>query len=204
MRYLELKRQLNKFIVFSLADIRKIEPGFYRSRLSEWQNKGYIKKIIKKHYVFSDQIIDEQTLFFIANRIYPPSYISLEMALSYYHLIPESTYGITSLTTKKTTIFNTPMGDFHYRSVKPNLFFGYNLIDYQGIKIKIAEAEKALIDFFYLNYHLKNEDDFEEMRINKKELLANWNEIKFNQYLTVFSNKRLNARVKNFINYLKT
>jgi len=203
MKFLELKGQLSRFIVFSLADIRKIEPGFYRSRLSEWQNKGYIKKIIKKYYIFSDQNIDEQTLFFIANRIYQPSYISLEMALSYYHLIPESTYGLTSITTKKTAIFKTKVGDFNYRSVKPELFFGYSLVDYQGQKIKLADPEKAILDYLYLNSHLKTESDFFELRLNFAELLAYWNETKFNQYLTVFSNKRLNARVKNFINYLK-
>lgn len=204
MKFLELKNLLSRFVVFSLADIRKIEPGFYRSRLSEWQNKGYIKKIIKKYYIFSDQNIDEQTLFFIANRIYQPSYISLEMALSYYHLIPESTYGLTSITTKKTAIFKTKVGDFNYRSVKPELFFGYSLVDYQGQKIKLAEVEKAILDYLYLNSHLKTESDFFELRLNFAELLAYWNETKFNQYLTVFSNKRLNARVKNFINYLKT
>lgn len=204
MRYLELKRQLNKFIVFSLTDIRKIEPGFYRSRLNEWQNKGYIKKIIKNYYIFSDQQVDEKTLFYIANKIYSPSYISLEMALSYYHLIPESTYGLTSITTKKTAIFKTKVGDFNYRSVKPELFFGYLLVDYQGQKIKLAELEKAILDYLYLNSHLKTQSDFFELRLNLAELLANWRETKFNQYLTVFANKRLNARAKNFINYFKT
>lgn len=203
MKFLELKNLLSRFVVFSLADIRKIEPGFYRSRLSEWQNKGYIKKIIKNYYIFTDQQVDEKTLFYIANKIYNPSYISLEMVLAYYHLIPESTYGLTSITTKKTAIFKTKVGDFSYRSVKPELFFGYSLVDYQGQKIKLAEVEKAILDYLYLNSHLKTESDFSELRLNLAELLAYWNEIKFNQYLTVFGNKRLNVRAKNFINYLK-
>jgi len=204
MKFLELKSRLNRFIVFSLADIRKIEPGFYRSRLSEWQNKGYIKKIIKKYYIFSDQQVDEKTLFYIANKIYNPSYISLEMALAHYHLIPESTYGLTSITTKKTAIFKTKVGDFSYRSVNPELFFGYSLADFQGQKIKLAEIEKAILDYLYLNSQLKTESDFSELRLNSEELLASWNETKFNQYLTAFANKRLNARAKKFINYLKT
>ena len=203
MKFLELKSQLSRFIIFSLTDIRKIEPGFYRSRLSEWQNKGYIKKIIKNYYIFSDQQVDEKTLFLVANKIYNPSYVSLEMALSYYHLIPESTYGLTSITTKKTAIFRTCVGDFSYRSVRPELFFGYSLAGYQGQKIKLAEPEKAILDCLYLNSHLKTESDFSELRLNLEELLASWDEIKFNQYLTAFANKRLNARVKNFINYLK-
>lgn len=203
MRYLELKDILRSFIVFSLRDIKKIEPGFYRSRLNEWQGKGYIEKIIKNYYIFTDQTVNENVLFFIANKIYGPSYISLEMALSYYQLIPESTYGITSVTTKKTSAFNTSVGDFHYRSVKKGLFFGYNLVDFEGVKIKLAEIEKALIDFFYLNPYLKNAEDFEEMRINKEELLAKLDEVKLEKYLSVFNSKILSKRIKRFINFIK-
>lgn len=203
MRYLELKENLKSFVVFSLRDIKKIEPGFYRSRLNEWQKKGYIKKIIKNYYTFTDQPVDENALFFIANKIYNPSYISLEMALSYYHLIPESTYGITSVTTKKTSVFNTTVGDFHYRSVRPSLFFGYNLIDWQGVKIKLAEVEKALIDFFYFNFYLKNKEDFEEMRVNKEELLVKLDETKLEKYLSVFNSKILSKRIQSFINFIK-
>lgn len=196
MRYLELRNQLKNFIVFSLTDIKKIEPGFYRSRLNEWQVKGYIKKIIKRHYVFTDQVIDEQALFLIANKIYQPSYVSLEIALSYYHLIPESTYGLTSVATKKTTAFKTVLGDFHYRSVKPELFFGYDLVDYQNHKIKIADPVKAVIDFFYLNPHIKNQADFFELRFNKEELRVQWSRQKASRYLAVFNNHNLTQRIK--------
>lgn len=196
MRYLELRSQLKNFVVFSLTDIRKIEPGFYRHRLNEWQNKGYIKKIIKGWYLFADQEINEEVLFLTANKIYRPAYISLEAALSYYHFIPESTYGITSVATKKTAAFNTSLGDFHYRSVKPELFFGYDLVDYQGQKIKIADPVKAVIDFFYLNPHIKSEADFSELRINREELLARWNKEKASRYLAVFNSRNLSQRIK--------
>lgn len=196
MRFLELREQFKNFIVFSLTDIKKIEPGFYRHRLNDWQDKGYIKKIIKGYYLFSDQEIDERVLFLIANKIYRPSYISLEAALSYYHLIPESTYGITSIATKKTSVFKTLVGDFNYRSVKPKLFFGYNLVDYLGQKIKIADPVKTMIDFFYLNPHIKKEADFSELRINREELLAQWNQEKANNYLAAFNNHNLSQRIK--------
>ncbi|GAI56933.1 unnamed protein product, partial [marine sediment metagenome] len=96
MKYLELKSELRDFTIFSLNEIRNIEPGFHRRRLNEWQDKGYIKKVVRGYYIFSDLKLSEEILFKIANRIYLPSYISLESALSYYHLIPESVYGITS------------------------------------------------------------------------------------------------------------
>ena len=54
MQFLDLKRELKKFLIFSTLDIKKIDPEFHNQRLSEWREKGYIKKITKEYYVFSD------------------------------------------------------------------------------------------------------------------------------------------------------
>jgi len=37
MKFLELKNELKDFPIFSLNEIRNIDPNFYRSRLNEWQ-----------------------------------------------------------------------------------------------------------------------------------------------------------------------
>src|SRR3989338_7420397 len=109
MQYTELKQALKDFTVFSLADIKSLGVIFYRRRLNEWQDKGYIKKLIRGYYIFSDLELNENVLFEIANRIYDPSYVSLEAALSYYGLIPESVYGISSVSTRRTYKFKTPV-----------------------------------------------------------------------------------------------
>jgi predicted transcriptional regulator of viral defense system len=81
MQYLDLKTKLKDFPVFSIKDIEKVDSSFHKQRLSEWQKKGYVKKVRQGFYIFSDLEMNEQTLFTIANRIYKPSYISLEMVL---------------------------------------------------------------------------------------------------------------------------
>ena len=89
MKYIEFKNKLKNLIIFSTIDIRKVDSSInFLRRIYEWQHKGYIKKVIKGYYIFSDTELNELSLFFIANKIYKPSYISFEMALSYYHLIP--------------------------------------------------------------------------------------------------------------------
>lgn len=202
MKFLDLKHQFRDFAVFSLPDIRKAEPDFDVRRLVEWQEKGYIKKIVKNFYVFSDLEITEPALFIIANTIYSPAYISLEMALSYYHLIPESVYGITAATTKKTTTFSTPLGDFIYRSLKPELFFGYTPIPYLKQRYLMADIEKALLDYFYLNPNLRTEADFAELRFNREELLFHLNQEKMRRYLTAFGNHALTQRVLNLLQFI--
>jgi len=203
MTYNELKEQLNNFVVFTLNDIRKIEPRFYRSRLNEWQSKGYIKKLRRGHYLFSDIKLDEQALFLIANKLYFPSYISFEMAFSYYGLIPESVYGITSATTKKTNNFKSPVGEFIYHKIRPSLMFGYRLESYQNQNYKIAEIEKAVLDYLYINPQLETEADLFELRFNSGEFQAKADMPKLNQYLVAFKNKSLSKRVEIFLQFIK-
>lgn len=202
MRFFELKSRLNNFMVFSIEDIEKIEPSFHKQRLKEWQNKGYIKKIRQGFYIFSDIKITEETLFLAANIIYHPSYVSLEMALSLHGLIPESVYGITSVTSRKTSKFRTPIGNFAYRHIKPELMFGYELRAYEGRNYMIAEIEKALLDYFYLNPRVRDEKDFEGLRLNVDEFKARADMEKFKRYLEAFNSKALSARVNKFLKYI--
>jgi predicted transcriptional regulator of viral defense system len=202
MQYIEIKDKLKDFIAFSINDILKIDPNFHKQRLSEWQIKGYIKKIIKGYYIFTDLKINESVLFIVANKIFNPSYISLEMALSYYSLIPEAVYSLTSVTSKKTCQFNSSVGQFSYRKIKPKLFFGYKLVNYQNHNFKIAEPEKAVLDYFYLNPKIRTAGEFEELRINKDAFREKTNMKKFKKYLIQFNNKALEKRVNLFIKYL--
>ncbi len=202
MRFLELKTQLKDFLVFSTRDIEKIDADFYSQRLSEWQAKGYIKKITKEFYIFSDLEINEQVLFLIANKIYAPSYISLEMAFSHYNLIPESVYGITSVASRKTNNFKNDLGEFIYRHIKPELMFGYNLLKYKNHSFRIAEMEKAALDYFYLNSHLETENDFAGMRFNGEEFTNKADKKKIERYLKEFNNKNLEIRFGRFLKFI--
>jgi predicted transcriptional regulator of viral defense system len=203
MKFLDLKNDLKDFPIFSLNDIKNIDPAFHRRRLNEWQDKGYIKKIIRGYYLFTDTDIDEEILFKIANQIYYPSYISLESALSYYNLILESVYEITSISTHKTDHFKTSLGEFSFRSIKPALFFGYHLIKDKRYYIKIAGIEKTLLDYFYLHPDLEKEHDFDSLRIDQGMLIEQVDENKLHEYLEKFKQKRLTKRINDFWRYMK-
>ena len=202
MNILAFKEKFKDFVAFNLSDIRKIEATFDLRRLNEWQAKGYIKMLRRGHYVFSGLEINDSVLFLLANKIYAPSYVSLEMALAYYNLIPEAVYGITSVASRKTNYFKTDFGEFIYRHIKPQLMFGYKLIGYQGKIFKLAEPEKAVLDFFYLNTHIEAKEDFEGLRFNSEEFVENSDKNKFKDYLSAFENKKLAQRVNKFLRYI--
>lgn len=202
MRYQKFKEKLKDFLVFSLTDIRKIEPGFYRHQLNEWQGKGYIKKLRRGHYIFADTAKSEETLFLIANKLYSPSYVSLEMALSYYGLIPEGVYSVTSVSSKKTIKFVTPIAEFAYRKIKPELLFGYGLHRQGQLAYKLAEMEKAVLDYLYLNPNSTSKADLKEWRFEGREFLAQADLNKFNRYLKAYKSPALEKRAKKFINFI--
>jgi len=201
MKYLELRNQLASFAVFSLTDIRKLEPTFSYRRLYEWKNKGYIAMVRRGYYVFADKTLTENTLFIAANHLYAPSYVSLETALNYYNLIPEGVYSTTSVTTNKTQTFNH-LASFSYQHVKTSIFFGYRLDKITGQNYKIAEPEKAVLDYLYLHPSMSDQANLSEWRFNADEFRTRIDKNKFYDYLKRFNNQSLDSRVKKLIKHI--
>ena len=201
MKYLDFREALKKKFVFTSNDIRKIDPGFHRRRLVEWQKAGHIEKIRNGYYCFTDLEKNEQLLYYMANQLYKPSYISLASALSFYKLIPEAVFNITSVSTLKTSSFNTVYGRFDYSSIKTSLFFGYRLLKINSVTIKIAEPEKLILDYCYL---IKPAGvlDFEALRINKEEIIKLIDITKFNSYLSLYKSRVMDRRGNMFKSYL--
>lgn len=196
MNYLDFRDAMHSFEVFSTKYIEKLFPKFDTRRLVEWQQKGYIHKLINKWYVFTDVPVNERLRFRISNCLHRPSYVSLESALSHYGLIPEAVYSVQNITTRKTITYETVAGTFNYRSIKAHLFFGYQVDNSQTIPVLIASPEKAILDYLYLNHQINTTEDIEGLRLN----LTTFNEIINNDRLTsyakCFESKTLNKRVK--------
>lgn len=202
MNFLEFRNELKDFPVFGLNDIKKIPGKVYHHRLIEWQKKNFIQRLANETYFFRDQQVNEHFLFYAANIIYGHSYVSLESALSYYGFIPEGVYRVTSVSALKTSTFNTSLGLFEYRKVKKIMMFGYTLIPFRNVNIRIAEPEKALIDYFYLNPQLDSEDHFYELRINTDSFSEKVSRDKLQLYLDYISNKKLILRMKRFLKWM--
>lgn len=203
MRYLKFKELFKKFTIFSINEIRKIDSSFFGARLNEWQKKGYIKKITKGYYIFSDLEINDNILFEISNKVYKPSYISFESAFSYYNLIPESVYAVTASSSRKSLRIETPVSKFIYHKLKPNLFFGYKIVDYKNNHFMMANIEKAVLDYFYINPRIKCEDDFDSLRINKEALFEQTDDKKILTCLNEFKQKTLYERINSFLRFMK-
>lgn len=108
-------------------------------------------------------------LEYIANLIVVPSYVSLERALSVHGLIPESVPLVQSITLARSLLFETQVGDFQYRHVKKDWFFGYAEISLQAGSALVATPEKALLDVVYFSIGSFDRDRIDEMRLQNIE-----------------------------------
>ncbi|MFA6832884.1 MAG: hypothetical protein WCR36_11575 [Bacteroidaceae bacterium] len=83
----------------------------------------------------------------IANHIYGPSYISMQSALRYYGLIPETVYAMQSMTIKNSRNFDTPLGRFQYAKISREAFpIGIKQVKQNDVVFIMATPEKALCD----------------------------------------------------------
>jgi predicted transcriptional regulator of viral defense system len=202
MKFVDFKQNMKDFKVFDLRDIRKVETDFDIRRLSEWRRKGYIRQIRRRYYMFADSQVSENTLFMIANTMLKPSYISLESALSVYGLIPETVYGITSVTSAHTARFDTDLGSFSYRHIKPEFMFGYEIRAIGDDHSDVADMEKTVLDYLYFHPEMKEDADFVGWRFNSHEFKLRADMDKFKRYEAAFHSKELSKRVAAFIAYI--
>lgn len=189
--------------VFSIREIAKLFPDFDQDNLVYWQKKGYLVRIRNGWYSLKGSIEDLPDAYFVANKIYSPSYIALESALSFYGWIPEGVFTTTSISTQKTNVFDTPVGRFRYANIKPSLFFGYKLLQVNGCGVKVADPEKALLDFIYFHPKIADPIEFEGFRFNLAQMQMDLDFDKLHQYETIFNSKVVSERLNKIINFFE-
>ena len=88
----------------------------------------------------------------LAQRIYGPSYVSLETALSYHGWIPEAVYTITSAALDRSREFATPLGQFSFSRVPQKVLYAQvtRVENQAGESFLVASPLKALADYVYV------------------------------------------------------
>lgn len=196
MKYVDFKKKVLNWPVILSKDL--VLPGksgqIARNQLERWKRSGRIIRLKKGVFILAD---DDRRVDlphpYLANQLYGPSYVSLGWALNYYGLIPERVHDITSVTSRKTMKLANEVGTFVYQHVKPGAYRGFNMAKTEnGLDFFIAEPEKAILDFIYLNLGKFGVDDegvfegsyrFQNMkRLNAKKII---------RYAKFFENKKL-------------
>lgn len=191
MKWIDFERKIKakNIKLFTPLDVQrflgrsKIATRFLIHRLKK---QGYVLSLKRGLYQLRDEQVPD---LYLANKLYEPSYVSLEFALSYHRVIPETVYEITSVTTKTTRRFTALGKSFAYRHIKKEAFTGYVVNKQKGLTFSIADPEKAFVDLNYLRI------------INRKKPISRFNKEKINptkalRYAKLFNNNKLVSVIK--------
>lgn len=124
--------------------------------ISRFLKRRQLLQLKKGLYVSADAFgrngQDPSYLFYLANVLRTPSYVSSWAALQYYDLTTEAIRTITSVTPKVTRTYQTKVGTFAYQSMNEELFHGFSLVK-GTFDFFIASPSKALFDLLYFRTH---------------------------------------------------
>ena len=129
--------------VMRIMNKSEVAVRFFLHRYTKRSALVYLKK---GFYALTSNMPGELE---IANKIYAPSYVSLEYALSFHKVIPETVYVITSVTTRATREFAVSDIVYRYNKIRKDLFFGYQPVEKNNALVLMATPEKALVDYLY-------------------------------------------------------
>lgn len=170
-----------------------------KNQLSRWKKTGKLLALRRGLFILNekDRKLKPSRLF-ISSEMYKPSYVSLEYALSSYGIIPEKVPAVTCITTKKTMVVENVLGTFSYRHVKPECFTGFTAKkDEEGFTYYLAEPEKAIVDFIYLNLSKLHGDAVSVLKESYRlDLPVRLNRSKLIRFAGLFNNARLLEIVK--------
>ena len=157
-----------KAILYSMSDTA-IDNGVARSLKS-----NEFLRLKRGLFVFSKKLRKGSiSKLLIANKLYGPSYVSFESALSYHGLIPEAVYTTSSACfQRKNKTFSNELGDFSFDYIPSDPFFMGVINKKEEGGVLIATALKALFDLIYIrrkNYYLIEELE-DDLRIEKSLL----------------------------------
>ena len=143
--------------------------------------------------------------FVVAAVLHSPSHVSLESALAYHGLIPEAVYTVSSVTSLRSRVFDTPLGHFSFQRVPAvNPRAGVEAIEVarEGWAF-VATPLRALADLIYLRKDVCWESDglaflTESLRIEEEDLA----EITTEEFEEVLAGMR-NNRVRTYLTELR-
>lgn len=186
---------------FVTPQLLRLRYGHFDPNIfTRWQRQGKVEKIRNGLYLDTRfEIRGDVDRFMIANQLYAPSYVSLWSAFRYYNFIPEEVFMVTSLSTRKSVEFEFHRTVLSYRTVRPELFFGYTVAAWKDGHYLIATPEKAILDLAYLEPQFDDAAWLEELRMDEFEMAELLNKERLLRYAARYQSDTIDNRIALFL-----
>ncbi|MEA4841409.1 MAG: hypothetical protein VB110_10445 [Bacteroidales bacterium] len=195
MNFIEFRKSFIDIGCVNTHQIVALYPDFNHNNLTRWVKQGLLVNLRQGYYSFPELRVHPDFVFYISNRIYKPSYISLHSVLAFYGIIPEAVTQITAVSSLKTAEFQNDFGVYTYKKVREDLFFGYELKPFGDKSILFAHPEKALLDLLYLYPFYDSFEELEELRLDEAYITNELDRTRLDEYAARFGSKALTRRV---------
>ena len=141
----------------------KLSERVVRDALRRYEAQGLVERVSTKIYInhFNQQFSPRD----LVNVLRPRSYISLESALVERGIITQSPSILTCVTPSYPQSFRSKSVSIVYRKISSKLYWGFQEKATRYNKYLIAEPEKALLDWIYLNRQEGLPTPFDELQL---------------------------------------
>ena len=132
-----------------LARRHRLSEAVVGNALRRYEARGLVERVSTKIYI--NHLNRQFSPRDLVNLLRPESYISLESALVDKGITSQSPSVLTCVTPGYPQSFRRKSVAIVYRKISSNLYWGYEEKATRYNKYLIAEPEKALLDWIYLN-----------------------------------------------------
>ena len=146
-----LRKEAQRSTILRSDDIARrygVVESTVGNALRRQERRGLVEHVSNKIYI--NKLAHDFSARELVSILRPNAYISLESALAEWGISTQSPSSLTCVTTGFPRQFRTPSIRIVYRHIGENLYWGFQEKRTRHGSYKIAEPEKALLDWIYL------------------------------------------------------
>jgi predicted transcriptional regulator of viral defense system len=196
MNFWQLRNQFYDLVCFNVNQVYAWQPDFEKNNLTRWTKQNLLVKLRNSWYSFQEYSKMPNVQYFVSNKIYTPSYVSLHSALAFYGIIPEAIVYTTAVSSLKKANFDNIFGSFSYQQILPELMFRNKKKSFLNKQsLILATPEKAILDLLYLYPQYNNEQEIRELRFDEESMQEDLNVERLKEFTERFRSKIVRKRV---------
>jgi predicted transcriptional regulator of viral defense system len=147
------------------ASKRGLSSAAVTEALKRQRKRGLLEKVADGVYL--NKLATSVSARDVVNELVPDSYISLGTALAEWGLYSQNPIATTCVTTARGRKIKTASIDIVYRKISQGLFWGFTEKKGRYGSYKIAEPEKAFLDWIYFTLKDGLDVEFDEIQFGK-------------------------------------
>lgn len=166
--------------IVAVNDLMKVFTDDYNktsahNRIQILARAGWFLRVKRGLYLIVEGLasrsVGDMSLFIISQALNKDSYISLDSALNYYQMFDQYSKKVTAINCRFSKQYVFQGNIFKFAKVAKKYYFGFTQVRQDGKIINMADKEKVLLDYLYLDKSFYSASIvYEKIKEHKKEI----------------------------------